>query len=135
MKKALIPVVLIASVMFAYLPSHLNLPCSGSRITTALASPIFWNLWDAVLAEVLAHVIGDVSQHPASPESVCDSLAPMVVAAMLGQALEGTRSVEPENSIHTVSISPCLVRRIVERELATLREGSARYRRSRQNRG
>ena len=90
MKKALIPAVLIACAMFAYLPSQLNLPCSGARVTTTLASPVFWNLWDAVLAQVLAHLIGDVSQHPASPESVCDSLAPMVVTATLGQALERT---------------------------------------------
>ena len=135
MKKALIPMVLIACAIFAYVPSHLSLPCSGARVTTALASPAFWHLWDAVLAEVLEHVVGEASRLTASPESVCDSLAPMVVGAMLGQALEGARATEPQNSIRAVSISPCLVRRIVERELATVREGSARYRRGRQNRG
>jgi hypothetical protein len=135
MKKTLITVALIACAAFAYLPSAQNLPCSGFQFTNTLASPVLWDLWDAVLAQILAHMVGDASHLPASPESVCDSLAPLVVAAVLGKALEDTQDVEPQNSIRAVSISPCLVRRIVERELTTVRERSAKYRRGQQNRG
>jgi hypothetical protein len=134
MKKALIPALLIVcATLTPRLPSAFNFPCSELRLTAALASPVFWNLYDALLAKVIVQVTSRAAELTASPWTICDSFAPPVSEVLLGHGLEGVRYSEPDDAGSEVSISRFSVRRIVERELATVREGSAKHRLGEQN--
>jgi hypothetical protein len=50
MKKALIPVLLVACAVFApCLRNAVELPDPVSEVACAVASPLFWHLWDELL--------------------------------------------------------------------------------------
>jgi hypothetical protein len=50
MKKGLIPVLLVACAVFApCLRNAVELPDPVSEVACAVASPLFWHLWDELL--------------------------------------------------------------------------------------
>jgi hypothetical protein len=69
MKKALIPALLVVCAAFAACPRNaVEFPDRASGIARAAASPLFWRLWDELLARELARWTTTTSHDGKEPE-------------------------------------------------------------------
>ena len=129
MKKALIPIILILAIsLVPCVPAPSGLADPATSATSILASFLFWHLIDAFRTSELARMTAPARSSDA-PESLT-ATAGMAMSIFVNFALEHSIAIDrtpsaPHNSCATVSISACLVRRIVEREIRTIREESA----------
>jgi hypothetical protein len=138
MKKALIPVTAVLAVALA--PCAATIVGSGDNIpsSTGILAGLFWHVVDTIRERELNCLISEAPANglrAITPEFAVATVAPMAVNFVLGRFLPEASAPAAKQICAPLSISACMVRRIVERELATVREGSARCRRSRQNRG
>jgi hypothetical protein len=102
MKKALIPALLVVSAAFApCLRSTFELPDGGCEIAAAVASPLFWHLWDELLARGLSDwtrsALQLTEEREWPPELRKDALACLFFHAFLKHAFEEFSSHEQKD--------------------------------------
>jgi hypothetical protein len=136
MKKILIPALLIVSAavvtaLAPCLPGAVDLPypsfatASGAVTIHSLADSLLWDAFGAFVTNALEPCASGTTKLIPSPAS--DPTVSLFGLVIVQLVLKGALAPAPaQNSIdacESVSISPCFVRRIVEREIATVRVG------------
>jgi hypothetical protein len=129
MKKKLIPALLVVSAAFVPgLRNAVGFPDRVCEVAQEAARPLFWHLWDRLLARELAGGTEDrvrseePTWHAALPKDV---VACILLDIILKHAFDGSLSVGEENNLFSVSISSALIRRTVERKFLPLYQHSA----------
>jgi hypothetical protein len=117
MKKQLIAAALFAvtavTPSFACVLGAFDLPGRASGLVCAVASPIFWHVYEEVLTRVLARF---TTQSAAQPPAQAETAVCAFVQIVLARAIDGSLTAAQES--HSVSIPSPLVRRVVERRFA-----------------
>ena len=117
MKKALISIVLLATAAiapcFTSVLSAIDIPSRASDLACAVASPMFWHVYDEVLTRALTRFSVDTTQTHAQRASQSDTVVCVFIQVVLNSAIDGslTAAQKPE----AMSISSHLIRRVVER--------------------
>ena len=118
MKKALkIAVLLASTVMTACFTSMLgviDIPGRASDLACAVASPMFWHIYDEVLTRALARVATNPAQGTAQRTSQADTLVCVFVQVVLNHAIDGSLTAVQKSEV--VSIPTHLIRRVMERK-------------------
>ena len=124
MKKAIITAALFAvaavTPSFTRVLGAIDIPGRASGLACAVASPVFWHIYDEILSRALAHVTaGNAPQLESRAETALCALVQVVVA----RAIDGSLTAAQES--HSMSNSSRLVRRVIERRFATVPQGRA----------
>jgi hypothetical protein len=113
MKKALMTAVLLATTAmtpcFTSVLGAIDIPSRGSDLACAVASPVFWHIYDEVLSRALARIAVD----PAQRASQADVFVCVFVQVVLSHAFDGSLTAAQKSEV--VSIPTHLIRRVVER--------------------
>lgn len=129
MKKTLIPAALILAIsLVPCVPTLTCLADPAASATSILTSSLFWHLIGAFRARELARLAAAPRPNHAAEfvPAAASLVTPGVVDFVVRHLIGSTRAPStPQNCCASVSISACLVRRIVEREIKTIREESA----------
>ena len=128
MKKKLIPALLLVSAAFVpCLRNAVGFPDRVCEVAQEAARPLFWHLWDSLLARELAGGTEDrvrseePTWHAALPKDV---VACILIDIILKHAFDGSL-LGKENTLFSVSISSALIRRTPERKFLPLYQHSA----------
>ena len=128
MKKTLIPALLVVCAAFTpCLRNAVELPDRVCQVAEEVAEPLFWHLWDKLLARELPRGAEGVGRRDASRWPVVlsqDTVICVVFHIILKHVFDGSLSVGKENNPFSVSISSALIRRTIERGFCSLRQRS-----------
>jgi hypothetical protein len=117
MKKALMTAVLLATTAmtpcFTSVLGAIDIPSRGSDLACAVASPVFWHIYDEVLSRALARIAADPAQPTAQRASQADVFVCVFVQVVLSHAFDGSLTAAQKSEV--VSIPTHLIRRVVER--------------------
>jgi hypothetical protein len=132
MKKTLFSAALLAiSTITPCCPGVLgaiDIPSRASDIACAIASPLFWHIYDEILTSSLARLTAGAEQ-PAEPHtSQADAVACVFVQIVLNRAFGG--SLTATQKFDVMSIPRRLIRRTIERRSAGAQKWSASTNRS-----
>jgi hypothetical protein len=132
MKKTLISAVLlgIATITpcFSGVLGAIDIPSHASDLACAIASPLFWHIYDEILTRSLARITSGTAQ-PAEPHTLqADAVACVFVHMVLNRAFDG--SLTATQKFDVVSIPRRLIRRTIERRFAAAQKLSASTHRS-----
>jgi hypothetical protein len=132
MKKALISTVLLATVViapcFTSVLSTIDVPSRASEFACAVASPVFWHIYDEVLTRSLARITASAGQPEERCASQSDTLVCVIVQVVLTRAFDGSLTAAQKSEV--MSIPSQLVRRVKERRSTAASKIPAPVRRS-----
>jgi hypothetical protein len=117
MKKALMTAALLATAAmtpcFTSVLGAIDIPSRASDLACAVASPVFWHIYDDVLTRTLARIASDTAQPAAQRPSQADVFVCLFVQVVLSRAFDGSLTAAQKSEV--VSIPTHLIRRVVER--------------------
>jgi hypothetical protein len=117
MKKALISTVLLATAAiapcFTSVLSAIDIPSRASDLACAVASPVFWHIYDEVLTRAVAGIATDTAQPVAQRASQADVFVCVLVQVVLSHAVDGSLTAAQKSE--AMSIPSHLIRRVRER--------------------
>ena len=134
MKKRLIPALLVVSAAFVpCLRSTLVVPERACEVAQAVAAPLFWHLWDALLEREIARWTKPATNAGEMPDwrpgFSNETVACIFFHVLLKHAFDRALSTTEKKDTLLASISEQVVRRTVEREVITVLQYPAIYRR------
>jgi hypothetical protein len=117
MKKALMTAALLATAAmtpcFTSVLGAIDIPSRASDLACAVASPVFWHIYDEVLTRSLARITASAGQPEERCASQSDTLVCVIVQVVLTRAFDGSLTAAQKSEV--VSIPTHLIRRVVER--------------------
>ena len=117
MNKALMTAVLLATTAmtpcFTSVFGAIDVPGRASDLACAVASPVFWHLYDEVLTRALTRITIDTTRSQAQRTSQPDVFVCVFVQVVLSRAFDGSLTAAQKSE--AVSISTLLIRRVMER--------------------
>ena len=129
MRKGILPAALIVAAAFGALLGTTEFSCATQQIGGAVLTPIFWQVSQRVLENVLGRALAQApSVDNATDSGECSAFATVVVQTLVEKVFERSWVVETKNLSPEMSIPQYLVRRTVESEIEAAPAGAAQQR-------